>query len=231
MPSSFLPSREGDLISFSANFNAKINVDPVAYGLTLQQGTDYTALHDAFVAAWNVLQDPDTRTQPNTVAKNEAKVALIDGPGGIRELVNVVQSNPSTTDQQRAELQITIPDREPTPIPVPTVPPSLSIVSVTGRIIKGRLENQESVSSRAKPEGVTGATVLYHAGDTAPDDPALWVFAKNTSRTSFDVEIPPSVPAGSRIWLTAFWFTARKESSPAASPESACISGGLAQAA
>ncbi len=46
-----------------------------------------------------------------------------------------------------------------------------------------------------------------------------------------DVQIPASVTAGSKVWLTAFWFNARKQSSPAALPESTRVSDGMAQAA
>jgi hypothetical protein len=224
----FLPSREADLISFSKVFDAKITADPTAYGLTPDQAAAYTLLQDAFVAAWEVVQDPDTRTTPNTQTKDAAKEMLINGHGGVRELVKIIQANPNVTNTQRAELQITIPDDEHTPVDVPDVPPDLSIISVFARTIKVRLEDQENPTRRAKPAGVQGATILYHVGATAPSDPAEWTFAMNTSTTTFDVDLPASVPAGSQVWLSAFWFNARKDASPAATPESACISDGLA---
>ncbi len=232
MPNStYIPRRESDLLSFSANFNAKINADPVSLGLTVEQAAAYSDLHDALVAARSLLQDPDTRTQPNTVTKNEAKAALIAGPDGIRQLVGLIKRNPMTMDAQRAELRLTIPDPEPSPVSAPAVAPNLSIIWTAGRFIKVRLGDQENATSRAKPAGVDGVTVLYHIGEKPPADPAEWRFARNASTTEFDVNMPASIAAGSRVWLTAFWFNARKDPSPAATAASACISGGLARAA
>lgn len=225
---SYLPTREADLISFSRVFDVKITADPAAYGLTAEQAAAYTALQDTFIIAWERVQDPDTKTRPNTQAKNTAKKTLINGPGGIRELVRIIQADPQVTNAQRAELQITIADSEHTPIHVPATPPDFSIISVIGRTIRGRLKDQQHPTRRAKPGGAHGATVLYHVGETAPANPAEWTFARNTSTTTFNVDLPASVPAGSQVWLSAFWFNARMDSSPAATAESACISAGLA---
>jgi hypothetical protein len=78
---------------------------------------------------------------------------------------------------------------------------------------------------------VQGATVLYHVGEMPSDDPSQWIFGRNVSRTHFALDIPVPVPAGSKVWLTAFWFNARKESSPGSTPMSTRISDGLSKAA
>ena len=119
----------------------------------------------------------------------------------------------------------------PRPVPAPTTPPDLSIISTFGRTIKIRLRDQDNPNSRGKPDGVQGATIIYHVGDSVPSDPAQWTFAMNVSRVVFDVELPASIPSASKVWVTAFWFNARKESSPAASPENTIIGEGLSQAA
>jgi len=94
-----------------------------------------------------------------------------------------------------------------------------------------RLFDQERPTHRSKPIGAMGATVLYHVGDTAPCDPAEWTFARNASKPAFEVDVPLSVEAGSKVWLTAFWFNKRMQPGQAAKAKSTRISEGLARAA
>lgn len=226
----FPPRRDADLLTWSDNFNTLINADPTRYGLTIEQGTDYTALHDAYASAYAVATNPNTNSKSNVNAKNQAKEQLLYGRGGAWALVNIIQAYPGTTNTMRGNLGLRI-SSDPTPVPAPDVAPNLSILLTMARVIRVRLQDQESPDSRGKPDGVQGATVLYHVGETASDDPSQWVFAMNTSRTLFEVEIPNTVEAGSKVWLTAFWFNAKKQSSPAAVPEFTRVSDGLSQAA
>jgi hypothetical protein len=46
------------------------------------------------------------------------------------------------------------------------------------------------------------------------------MFLLNESRTQFFADVPPVVPAGSKVWITAFWFNNRKQSSPVAIAQS-----------
>ena len=209
---------------------ATITASAPTYGLDPAQATAYTALHTAFVSAHAIAVNPNTNSKANINAKKVAKDQLLTDPNGAWALVNIVQAYPGTTDEVRGRLGLRIAD-DPTPVPAPATPPDLSILSTFGRTIKVRLRDQDSLENRGKPQGVQGATVLYHVGETAATDPAQWTFALNTSKTAFDVDIPGSVEAGSKIWLVAFWFNARKESSPASSFEYTRISEGLAQAA
>lgn len=227
----FPPSKDADLLSWSSNFDSLITASAVTYGLDAGQATAYTALHDSFVSAYNISQNPNTNSKANVNAKNVAKDNLLNGSGGAWDLVDIVQAFPGTTDVMRGQLGLRIPDSDPTPVPAPSTAPDLSIISTFGRTIKVRLRDQENPDSRGKPDGVQGATVIYHVGESAPSDPAQWTFAMNVSKTTFDVEVPSSIEAGSKVFLTAFWFNARKESSPAASPEHTIIGDGLAAAA
>src|SRR4030095_15264680 len=80
----FLPSREADLVTWSTNFNTKIVAAPTTYGLTAAQATAYTALHNAWTSAYQTANANSTRTPSSITAKNQEKVNLIDGVGGIR---------------------------------------------------------------------------------------------------------------------------------------------------
>ncbi len=226
----FPPRKDADLVTWSTNFDTLITSSAATYGLDAAQASGYNVLHNAFVSAYNIATNPNTNSKANVNAKNVARESLLNDANGAWELVDIVQAFPGTTDTMRGQLGIRIPDG-PTPVAAPSTAPDLSILSTFGKTIKVRLRDQLNPDSRGKPAGVQGATIVYHVGDTVPSDPAEWSFAMNVSKTVFDVELPASVPAASKVWLTAFWFNARKESSPAASPEYTVISDGVAQAA
>ena len=237
----FPPSRDADLLAWSANFSTKIGDAPATYGLVLAQATAYAALHDAFATAYSVATNPNTNSRQATAAKNQAKETLLNARNGAKELVRVVQAYPNITNALRTELGLRIPDTSPTPIPPPSSAPELAILSTFGRTVKIRLRDADNPERRGKPAGTEGATVLMYVGEAAPDttsvatippsDPSSWVFLQITSKPVVDLDIPANVAPGAKIWLTAFWFNARKQAGPAASPQSTRISDGLAQAA
>ncbi len=243
----FQPSRDADLLAWSVNFSTKITATPTAYGLTSIQAGGYAALHTAFATAYATATNPNTNSKQATAAKDQAKAALLTARNGAKELVRVVQAFPTITNAQRTELGLRIPSASPTPIPAPASAPEFSIVSTIGRTVRVRLRDIDNPDRRGKPVGAEGATVLMYVGEAAPTstpdaptsaptsippaDPSAWVFLVNTSKTLIDLDIPANVAAGAKVWLTAFWFNNRKQTGPAATPQSTRISDGLAQAA
>lgn len=215
----YLPSREADLVTWSANMSTLINADPTSYGLTLTQASDYAALQTAYANAYTTANNDSTRTTPAIVAKNNAKQALIVST---RQLVDIIQAYPGTTDQMRADLQITIRDTEPTPIDPPTTPPSISVVSRYDRTVTLRIFDGTNPTSRAKPENVQGAAIFSYVGDDAPTTNEQWKFEHQATRNPVTITFPESVPHGSRVWFTAYWYIAKGDSSPALYPPISC---------
>lgn len=226
----YLPHREAELLAWSANWAAVTSMSPNTFGLTVEQTTDYQTLHDAFADAYAVTQGPN-RGPAATQTKNTAKDALIRGPGGIRQLVGIVQKFPGTTDTMRVQLNISVPDDEPTPIPPPSDAPEIDFISTGTRTIRIRFHNEHSLQ-RAKPEGVVGLTVFSFMGETPPLSLSDWKFEANSTKTLVDINPPAGVPSGTTMWITAFWRNPRDESGPACTPQSTVVQyGGLSQAA
>lgn len=163
--------------------------------------------------------------------KDAAKEALIRGPGGIRQLVGIIQKHPQTTNAMRAELGVTIPDTEPSPIAPPSHAPEIDFMPTSTRTIRIRLHN-ESTFGHGKPPHVVGSTIFSFVGETPPEELSQWKFERNTTRTVIEIDMPASVASGTKVWFSAFWRNAKDQSGPATTPISTVVQyGGLPKAA
>jgi hypothetical protein len=182
-----------------------------------------TALQSAYTAAIT----PDTRTPVTIGAK---RIAIRNMRANAILLAKIIYATATVNDSQLAGLGL-LPRPSRTPVPPPAAAPALEIVATTGNTVKIRLHDSTSSTRRGKPAGVTGAAVFSFVGAVAPTDAAGWHFEGNTSRTVVDVTFPGSTAPGAKVWLTAFWFNARKQSGPACAAVGTNMPGGSAMAA
>ncbi len=215
----FYRRKDAELVSASGDFSTAITAAPATYGLVAAQATAYAALDTAFASAYATAVDPITRTKAAIAAKNQARKELV---ASARQLADYIISNPAVSNAQLIELGLD-PRTERTPIPAPTVSPSIDFVSVTGRTVKLRLHTGVR---RGKPAGVNGVAIFSHVGATPPASIEVWKFEGNSGRTVVEVAFDDSVAPGALVWFTAFWFNNRKQSGPACDPVSVNIAGG-----
>ncbi|MGN6625775.1 MAG: hypothetical protein ACTHLN_04075 [Tepidisphaeraceae bacterium] len=218
---SFLPARESELVTWTENFDLKINATPTTYGLTAAQAAAYTPASTAFVEAYKACNTDSTNSRTAIITKNDAKKVLI---ASARQLSRIVQSFPGTTNTMRAELGLTVP-ATPTPTPWPDVAPVSEILTVDGRRVQTATHAAGS-TRRSRAPGMTGALVYSYVGDTYPSDPALWQFEGIATRSKFEVIFPDSVPAGATVWICAAWVNRRGEAGPVSKPVSVNLQGG-----
>lgn len=218
-----IPTKDNDLANWSTNFSTRISAGAVSFGLTTALATSYATLHAAFLAAHAAAIVPGTRSASLVAAKNSAKLALLTNA---RDLYQIVQGTPSVTNAQREDLGITVRKVEPTPTPPPSAAPALNILSVSGWTVSIRLRDAVDAARRGRPLGVSGASVFSYVGPTPPGDIASWTFQGNTGKTKTVVAFDDTVAAGSRVWLTAFWFNGRKQSGAACAPVGTNLQGG-----
>src|SRR5687767_3140672 len=219
----FLPAKNAELLAWSAAFSEKISLTPTAFGLSAPQATAYAALHSSFESALATSSDPATRTRGTVQATTDARRPL---KAEARELARIINAFPAITNQQRIDLGLSPRKGEASPINPPTESPVLEVVLANGRNLKLRLR-AVGAEGRGKPEGVDGATVFSFVGAQPPADISQWKFEGSTTRTTFDVDFPPTVAAGSQVWLCSFWFNPRSQSGPACQPVSAYLAGGV----
>jgi hypothetical protein len=221
-----IPTKDVLLVDWSTNADTRLTASPATYGTTAAVATQYTAVHDPFVTAYNNLvaaRSAGTRSQALTAIKDAAKLALLDFA---RPLYKTIQANTDVTDAAKIELGIVVPDTTNTPQPVPGFAPGLDIVAVNGGLLKVRLFDPAHPTRKRIPDGVNGATIMSFVGPTAPADPGAYKYEGSTSRTTVDILFPETVAPGTQVWLTAFFFNERKQNGPACAPVGAVINYG-----
>jgi hypothetical protein len=214
MPTTFPPRREADLVSFTGNFKTKITAGPTPLGLVASQCTAYGLLSDDFVAKWNVVQDPETRTRPNLLLKDAAKQALLEN---LRELARIIQNHPGVTNAMREELGLPLRSSEPTPVPIPGTTPLLTVEKVLGHQITVKIKDSTG-ERRGKPQGVQSAHVFYATGATPPPAGEAWAFAGDVTRQKAIIILPSTIAQGAKVYLCAAWQNYRGMTGPACTP-------------
>jgi hypothetical protein len=218
---SFLPTRDAALLAWSLNFSTLINESAASYGLSVPLATAYAALHLAFATAMEAVE-PGIRNKSAVFVKNAARSNVKKTAGLLARLVG---GTATVSDAQKATLGLNVRGK-PTRVPAPAFAPGVSILSVRGFSAILRLYDTQAIGKRARPTGVSGASVFTHAGPTAPTSMADWNFQGNTGRTRMELHFPSTLPAGATVWFTACWFNPRKQSGPASAPVSANLPGG-----
>ncbi len=213
----YLPSREADLLAWTKNLSVKLLAAPEYYGVSAPQANAYDDAQSAFASAYGLAQDPLTRSNPFIEDKNVKKTALIEAT---RAMVAILQASPMMTNEKRGLLEISIRDRESTPVGRPTVAPSMRIEGVMGRTVTLCIYDPTSARKRSKVKGAIGAWVYSFVGEDYPTDPLLWQFEGAASKYTYEVTFHDAAP-GARVWLCAAWVTLKGETGPISMPESA----------
>jgi hypothetical protein len=225
MARSFLPNHQNELLLWSSAFSAGISAMGESIGIDPQQQADYAQLHAQYAAALSAALAPDSRTRGSVTTKNLARAAL---KLEARRLARIVNAHPSVTDQQRANLGLSMRGgggASPA-IHSPDEVPLVVILATSGRIVRVQLCRLGSIR-RGRPPTAQGATIFTFVGDAPPIPPMGWSFVRNTSRTSLDIVIGPSVPPGSQVWVAASWYSPRGDNGPMSLPVSTYIGAGV----
>lgn len=226
MAKGYLPSRDTELAAFATNMSTLVTATPSAYGISTAIATQLATATTAYKTALQTATDPSTRTKPNVLTKDNAKKALV---AIIRAVAKIAYGTPSVTESARADLGLP-PPKPWTPIPAPTSAPKLTVVGVSGLTATIKLENPDA-TKRGKPSGCTGCSVMSFVGEQPPQNMTDWAFEGSTANVQkIEVQFPAGTSPFARVWLTAFYYTARGLSGPACTPVSLNLGSWVVQA-
>lgn len=182
MANPYIPARDADFSAWLLNFSTLITANPTTYGLSSGDALAIDVENTAFQAAYVLAVDPATRTAPTVAAKDAARrnAEIVVRPFAIQ-----VRNNPMVTNEQRADLGITIPTTVPTPIPAPTSFPVLGFRSATPLQHLLNWTDSAAPSGKAKPYGVIGVEVYRTIGLAPAVDPSVAVFDGIKTKSPF----------------------------------------------
>jgi len=164
MATNYIPSSDNNFSQWIANFAALITDDPNAYGLLPADAVIIQNSTDQFEAAFAAASNPATRTAPTVAAKDQARASA---EFVARPYAMTVNANSGVSDMQRADLGLTIRKLVPTPVPIPTTAPALTLVMATPGVLHLDYRDAATPASKKKPYGTIGVE-LYAAVGLVP---------------------------------------------------------------
>lgn len=215
------PTREAEFVPWLTNIHDRVVAEVDHFGVPAGVVTTWTTAYNAFMAAYAIAIDPETRTRSAIQAKDTTKKEVTDQA---REVIRILQGMPTVTDAQRELLQIPIYDTEPTNVPPPQVSPGMEL-SVMGLHQLGvRIWDPLNPDSKRKPAGVQGTVVFSCTGEAPlPAGDAGWVWQGQTTRLKGNITLPSSLPGGTKVWVCGVFYNAKGEHGPVSTAVSAYL--------
>jgi hypothetical protein len=222
----FYSGTDAELASGASNVVLLVTPTPSAFGVSASMLTSYTTLTTNFSTLLTQCDAPATRTPVLVEQKQEARKLLRQASAN---LAKVISGTPTVTNAQLLSLRMN--ERViPQPRQVPGTPPTIEVISCSGRLVKARVHDT-ATEGRGLPFGAVGAQIFSFVGPEAPTDPREYHYEGTTTRATTDILFPNDVASGATIWLSANWISARGQRSPASPPISFTLQGGAIPAA
>lgn len=226
MSQSYIPSRDSDLKAWADNFSTVFTADYAALGFLVGDATaiatKVSTYDDAFNLAGTVDRvpvNPGARTTATIAAMATAKADMI---AFIRPFASAIIRNPAISDEQKAELGVTVPDPNKTVIAPPTDQVTMTIAIPGTLQQKLQLRASSTPSKKAKPVGSTGCVIFGATSETIVTDPAVLPFIRVATRSDITIDIDAS-KKGKTMYYAARWFNAKGQPGPYSSIYSSVV--------
>ena len=175
MPKPFYHSTEADLASGAENVVDIVTPVPATYGLSAPIVASYTTTTNSSSRRCALATTPATRTSISIENKNVAKKNLKAASVNLAKIITATQT---VTNAMLLALRMN--ERViPTPIPVWPTPPTIDVLSVSGRLTNFRVHDP-AIERRGLPFA-RAAYIFSYVGPDAPSDPAEYKFEGETT--------------------------------------------------
>ncbi|MDR1330864.1 MAG: hypothetical protein LBK07_02040 [Tannerella sp.] len=171
--------------------------------------SELTPAKSEWEKAWADYQDPGQRTRVITFTKREKRKAY---EKLLRILVQMLESNPEVTDDDRRAMGIVIRDTTRTPVKPPKTYPAYSIDTSLIRCLIILFWDLGS-KSKAKPRGIHGAEIRWVILDHPPMSVDELVHSSFDTRSPFELMFDES-ERGKSVYFCLRWENTRGEKGP-----------------
>lgn len=220
MSQDYIPRSDADLLSFANNFKTVTAKNLATYSLNATDDTELENIIGSFANAYNDNNSAQTAARAARQAKEDAKVLLISK---LRELAQRIQVTASVTNEQKAELNLTVSDGTKTASGVPTTRPIAQID--TSQPLRHTIKFYDNASeSKARPSGVMGAEVWVKIGGEATMNEDDYKFLALDTASPY-VAIHKAEDIGKKAHYLLRWVSTRGEKGAWSNVSSATITG------
>lgn len=206
----YIPRSDAEFDLWHKSFDKYLKNNLAALGLTNTVTTQLSPLQTAWEINLSEFLAAQAAAEAATQAKDAARAAL---EAYLRILVRQLQSNPATTDAQRAGLGVTVPDDIRTPVPVPTAIPFGNIDTSKRLEHTINFRNSETPTSTAKPEGVHGCQIWLNIGTQPPTSLDQFKFIATDTRTPYVLQFEMA-DAGKNAYYILRWVNTKDQPGP-----------------
>lgn len=206
----FIPASDAGFDAWVNNFSTKLTAAPTSIGLVAGDATAMAALVTTWNTAYAAVLVPATKTAVTIETKN---VARTNAEFAARGYAAIAQAFAGTTNAERLDFGLTVPDAVPTEIGAPTSKPVANIEDNGNLLHVIRLRDELTPTSNAKPDGSIGAEVYVKYGDVAPLSLTGCTYLGLASSRFFQASHDPSQVGEQAHYLTC-WINAKGERGP-----------------
>ena len=199
----YIPPRDADLDTWSANFSTLITAAPATYGLTSADAATIAGAVLTWHTDYLLVTSPTTKTATAVQNKNAARVSML---ATVRPYAQAISLNAGVSTGAKIALGVNPRTSTPTPITAPTTSPVLTAqsTSTAGTIIRYR-DATASPSVKAKPYGVVQVQLYGLASTTPITDPDDLDFQFATTKSP--IIVPMAGDAGKTVYFAGRWIT------------------------
>jgi hypothetical protein len=211
--------KDDELRVWAESFLTQCETNKDEWGIPADAIAGPRASCNAYTAALDIAQAPNTRSKAATVAKNEAKKALNHALDVF--IAKHIENNDAITKAILLQLGLTVKDTIRTPIPEPKDYPEFFIRVKDIRALDIHFKPIGS-ASKARPYGYNGAVISYAVLDTPPvneKELTRSLLATKTPYTLFFTE----AERGKHVYISLVWQNEKGEKGPPSQIEAAII--------
>lgn len=178
----YMPKSKAEFNGWFSNFEANVGPIATALGIAPAFVTALTAAYADWTLTYTAQQ---TAHNASEAATGTNDVSLANAYSAIRPLVKMMQGNPNMTVAQRQTLQVTDPDKNPTPTSpeyVGSLPPPNLILdwSKKAKVVVHFGVTPANEKLNAKPPEIAGANIWYRV-ESGP-----WAFVALDTNSPYD---------------------------------------------
>lgn len=198
----YIPKTQAAKLAWLVNFATVLATAYAAYGVTSGEASQITALVRDCSDAYTTATAPETRTKPTVAALTTAFATAIVFARPIAQRIAV---NSNISPEQKVTVGVNPRTSMPSPIPAPTIAPTLGTLSAIPGQLTIAATNPVS-GKRGKPEGTVATEIATSIGTAFTADPTEAKSQGQFTRGRINLAIAPEA-SGMKVSVFARYRT------------------------